>query len=448
MPTYNRDRDPQAEITKSPWPIAPLNLFMLEGSTRGIIDLRWDDPSYLSVNSRFQVLGVNVYRSFDSEFGPYRRITDLPVGSTFWRDQTDNELIVDEDVSEQFLLSGPASVAYDGERYVFKTQNSPIVGEGSRGVETDLTNQVKVYIDGRQATLRSVNGATGEVEIDPQGYPEVGTQTYADRVVPVAGSKVTCTYRYTRDFLRTDLGQRIFYRITTVGLPADSTWHGATAHDLAETPLEFAVATNTFEIEKLDYIWRESVRRNRWILEQGGERVSVFLRKNNGIPCPCVSQTDKQPISDCRYCFGVGFLGGYEGPYPIIVAPDDGERKVLQTANGKVYNHTYEVWTGPQPLISQRDFIMKINGDRYSIGPVRMPSNRGNVLQQHFTINAFDEKDIRYKVPKSNPVKFVAIQFQPRGPEFEASSEITDNPVIGDERQLRGRTPVWQNLGS
>lgn len=108
--------------------------------------------------------------------------------------------------------------------------------------------------------------------------------------------------------------------------------------------------------------------------------------------------------------------------------------------------HTYEVWTGPAPILSQRDFIVKINGERYSIGPVRFPSNRGMVLQQHFNIGHLDEKDIRYRVPVGNPVKYPAVQFAPSGPELEAVAEPTSKPNIPDERELKGRTKAWGNI--
>ena len=150
----NRDRNPQlVEMNKLPWPAPPLNLFMLDG-TRGVIDLRWDDPSYLTLNSRFRILGVNVYRSFDSEFGPYHRITELPVGATFWRDQTDNELIPEEDVTNQFLLFGTASTGIDGPRYVFRTLHFPIVSEASRGIPTKNPTDVLVFVDGVQDMKR------------------------------------------------------------------------------------------------------------------------------------------------------------------------------------------------------------------------------------------------------------------------------------------------------
>ena len=441
----NRDRDPELlELTKTPWPAPPLNLFMLDG-TRGVVDLRWDDPSYLTLNSKFQILGVNVYRSFDSEFGPYTRLTQLPVGATFWRDETDNELIVDEDVSERFVLFGAPSAGIEGVRYVFKTLHSPIVAEASRNIPTQNPRDVRVFVDGVEARILRVYGNTGEVELDVNVYQNTLQQSFYAPVVPTTQSRVTCTYRYPRAYLRTDLSQRIFYRVTTVGVPVGCNLASVQPQDLIETPLEHAAATNTLEIEKLDWIWKEAVRRNRWILEQGGERVKVFLRKNNGIPCPCVSFHHKQPISDCLKCFGTGYVGGYEGPYELIVAPDDADVKIAQREMGRTSEHMYEVWTGPQPLLCHRDFILKINGDRYSIGPVRMPSNRGNILQQHFNISSFDEKDIRYKVPITDPVKFVAVQFAPRGPEFGAPNDITDHTLIGDEREYRGRSTTWKN---
>jgi hypothetical protein len=418
---------------------------MLDG-TRGVIDLRWDDPAILTLNSRFHLLGVNVYRSFDSEFGPYERISDLPIGSTFWRDQTDNELIVEEDVTDQFILFGDCSASgMDAPRYVFKTLHGPIVGEASRNIATNNPQDVWVYVDGVQARVLKVSGNTKEVEIDTNIYTDVARQNTFTPVVPTPQSRVTCTYRYTRSFLKTDLNQRVFYRVTTVGVPSGCNLSLVTPQDLIETPLEHAAATNTFEVEKLDYIWREAIRRNRWILSQCGERVSVFLRKNVGIPCPCFSFHHKQAVSDCLQCFGTGIVGGYEGPYDIIVAPDDAEVAVRQTEFGRTTSHTYEVWTGPTPLLCQRDFILKVNGDRYSIGPVRMPSNRGNILQQHFSIGGFDDKDIRYKVPVGDPIKYVATQFVATGPENEASRDITEKPGIGNEREIRGRTKAWEN---
>lgn len=445
----NRDRSPiQLELEQTPWPAPPLNIFLTSGYQRGVYDLTWDDPGGLSLNSRFTLCGVNVYRSFDSEFGPFERLTEYPVGSIFWRDQTDNVLIPDEEVEDnQWLLRGVETTETRGRRFVFRVLRYPIVKAGSQNIPANSSEDVQVFVDGVRATILRVDGNHGEIELDVSPYPEVGTQTLLKPVVPVDGSKVVVSYRYNRSFTRTDLMQRVFYRVTTVGVPATLPLELAQPQDLVETPLERAAATSNAEIEKLDWIWREGVRRNRWILDQGGERVKVFLRRHVGQPCPCIQNPDyKQPINDCKLCFGTGILGGYDGPYDIVIAPDDAERRIAQKDTGRTVEHSYEVWTGPTPLLSMRDFIVKIDGERYSLGPIHRPSNRGMVLQQHFSIGHLDEKDIRYVVPVDNPRGFVVNQLMPVVPPENYPAAPTDKTVIPDEREIRGRTVAWENI--
>lgn len=89
---------------------------------------------------------------------------------------------------------------------------------------------------------------------------------------------------------------------------------------------------------------------------------------------------------------------------------------------------------------------MKINGERYSVGPVRMPTNRGMVLQQHFNTGHLDEQDILYKVPIDTPRGFVVNQLQPVVPPRTSPAGITDKASIPEELQLRGRTVAWENI--
>lgn len=445
----NRDRDPtQLELEQTPWPAPPLNLFLTSGYMPGVYDLRWTDPGGLVLNSRFSIIGVNVYRSFDSEFGPFDRITEFPVGSIFWRDQTDNVLVLEERVeSDYWVLRGIQTAEVFGRRFVLRTQRAPIVKAGSQNVPANSADDVQVLVDGVPATILRVDGVRGQIELDVSPYPEVGTQRLSTPVVPNDDSIVTVTYRYNRSFLKTDLGQRVFYRVTTVGVPTSIPGDQVTPEDMVETPLERAAATSNAEIEKLDWIWREAVRRNHWILDQGGERVKVFLHKHAGPTCRCIESPDhKQPINNCLLCYGTGILGGFEGPYDIVIAPDDAEKRIAQRDTGRTVEHSYDVWTGPVPLLSQRDFFVKIDGDRYSVGAVHRPSNRGMVLQQHFTVGHIDQKDIRYQVPIDNPRGFVVNQLAPVVPPQNYAAAPTDKVAIPDERELRGRTVTWENI--
>jgi hypothetical protein len=443
-----RDRQVQPlEMAGADWPAAPLNAFLASGGRPGTFDVWWDDPAQLAHNSKFALVGVNLYRSFDSEYGPYELLTDLPLGSNFWRDQTDNTLALDEDVSDAFLIRGAASAGQEVERYVFRVQHWPIVKEASQSIPANDPRDVQVFVDGAPARVLRIYGPTGEIELDARSRPDVATQKLIEAVLPKTNSRVTCTYRYTRSIVKTDLVQRVFYRVTSVGSAAGS-FHCAHAAPVMETPLENAAAVSSYEIEKLDYMWAEAIRRNNWILQEGGERVKVFLRKQVGAICPCTPPTEhaRQPVSDCLICYGTGIVGGYEGPYNVLLAPDDAEKRIAQKETGRTVEHTYEVWTGPTPLLSMRDFIVKANGERYSLGAVRVPSNRGMVLQQHFNIGHFDEKDIRYKVPLMDPTRHAVSQLRKVGPERPDGAITTEKPNIPDERELKGRTGTWENI--
>ena len=443
----NRDRNvSDLELTRATYPVAPLNLFLTSGWEPGVFDLQWDDPSLLPLNGRWQIVGVNVYRSFDSEHGPFYRVTDFQLGGRYWQDRTDTEVVVGEDVTDRFLTQGIEATQNYAPRYVFQVERGPIVKLGAQGEYADEPGDVQVFVGDQLARVMRVRGFAGEVEIDGQRYANIAKQHFDPTVAPAPGDRVTCSYRRMRQLVKTDLGQRVFYRVATVGLPVGCDPCQCSQGDFVETPLERAASVSSYEIEKLDWVWREAVRRNRWILEQGGERVRFFLRKNVGLTCPCTDDAyHKQPQGDCRVCFATGIIGGYEGPYQTIIAPDDAERRISQKNIGRTMEHTYEVWTGPTPILVQRDFLVKLNGERYSVGPVRFPSSRGMVLQQHFTIGHFDEKDIRYKVPMGDPTRYVADQFASQPPEEGGPTPITDKPGIPDERELRGRTVTWEN---
>ena len=117
---------------------------------------------------------------------------------------------------------------------------------------------------------------------------------------------------------------------------------------------------------------------------------------------------------------------------------------------------------GASPLVTQRDFIVKQTNERYSIGAVRRPTNRGNILQQHFTVGYLDEGDIRYKVPvdaagmpwpetrdtrSSSPIAGTTYAPSELGAD-QATPMSTEKDTMPDEREQRGRTRVWENLNN
>lgn len=463
------------------YPQPPFNGEVVSPLQEGMLDIRWDNPALLAGNTLWNVLGVNVYRSDNGELGPYHRLNSFPVASGFFRDITDNTLIQNEVVRwEQwdFRGDGPNDRAWQ-----FRTQ-LPIVKNLKGCVFGNSPNDVIVTIDGVVVPVHSVFGRTGEIRLVNQSLVNPVTETPEGRIFPNSNSTVLVTYRSSRNFVASGMDQKLFYRLTTVALDENA--------QMFENPLDFSQPLTKYKVESMDWIWREAVRRNNWILEQGGERVKVFIKKQSGYPCFCgrderTMEYSKQPDSRCVYCFGTGFLGGYEGPHEIIIAPDDAERSVTQTRTGRHLSHIYEVWTGPTPLLTQRDFIVKQTNERYSIGPVRKPSNRGNILQQHFQIGYLDENDLRYKVPVNGLVQLpwpdTRLTIDPRecdlvyplaeygpmtpldpcehGPQIypvipshdpsqvvgthSATPMATEKGNIADHREHRGRSQTWEN---
>lgn len=418
-------------------PLPPLNVHVNSSYEKGSLDIRWTNPAQLQANTCYDIVGVNIYRAFSS-YGPWMRLNTEPVGSLFWRDNARIHLALQENVTNQFTARGPANDPCG--KFIFQTRNKPIhIGPAMN--DPNCTNlNVRVTVNGVPAFVEVIHSTTGVVELRHLPTFDVVGQKQIEAVIPVSATdEVLATYKYVENVIPTDLAKKIFYRITTVML--DSTGK------LVETPLNKATESNRDEIEKLDYIWTEAVRRSKWILFQGGERVKVFLKKTAGFKCGCNSDTRKQPRSDCPLCFGAGFIGGYDGPYDIIIAPDNAEKSVTQGNRGKTLSHTYETWTANEPLLSRRDFIVKQNGDRYAIGSISMPSNRGTQLLQFFPISSIDESSILYKVPVLDTSVLVAPQtrYIVRG-EGSSTPMMTEKSNIGDEREIRGKTVTSENI--
>lgn len=450
------------------------------GADGNAVSLSTDDPTVLVLsgkylvggsgstacqgvnNTAWTIVGVNIYRSDNGQRGPYVRVNRVPIGSLGYRDQADNTLIEDEVVRWDGDWLSQATDPNNAD-WIFRAKFTPMVKSEGQAIAANSPSDVILKINGVAVPAQSVFGPTGDVTLINQPTWDLARERWVPPVLPTAVSAVTITYRYNANLVPTDLDRtnQVWYRLTTVAI--DTT--GTSPSGLVETPLGYCPPVGLAEVETVDYIWREAKRRNLWILEQGGERVKLFKKKVSGLPCPCyldpqTREYGQQPSARCTTCFGTGFVGGFDGPTDIILAPDDAERRVSQTPNGRRLEHTYEVWTTENPSITQRDFIVKQTGERYSIGPVRRPAIRGLPLQQHFNIQYLDEQDIRYTVPVTgtdnlpwpetrytNPELSACVEADPFpvGFDYQATPMGTEVPKIPDGRQIRGRTPIWAN---
>jgi predicted RNA-binding Zn-ribbon protein involved in translation (DUF1610 family) len=475
----------------SEFPFAPANVQVIHGFDKGVVDIRWDDPSVISIvnttqrwdnpiysasesiggqnNGDWEIVGVNIYRSTNGERGTYKRLNQYPIGSGMFRDRTDNVFVNRELIywDEDWHTRGDKA---NLSSWIIQVKNFPMVKKEGSAIHANSTFDVAVYIDGVRVQVDRVVGTTGHITLIDAPCYDIAREKNIQPILPSSTSVVEVSYYHNINLIDTTLDKKdkVFYRVTTVA-KSNSTPSG-----LIETPLSYAPPVSLMEVETLDYIWREALRRNNWILEQGGERVKLFVRKRTGLKCNCtldeqLVEYSKQPSARCQRCFGTGIVGGYEGPYDIIVCPDDGERVVSQSDRGRRKEHTYDCWIGNTPTVSQRDFIVKQDGERYSIGSVRRPSNRGNQLNQFFSIGYLDESDIRYQVPVTGVSELSYPETRttenrtrtvidhttwttvtetapyPVGSDYQAAPMVSEKEEISDNQEQRGRTPVWEN---
>jgi hypothetical protein len=438
-----------AEKSPGGLPKAPINVFIISPYINGKLDIRWDNPALLPENGQFSLLGVNIYRSFESESGPYTLINTSPVGAGVYRDQTTVARVEDEVVTNLNPGTNP-----QGE-WRFRTKFNPCVEkhvldglgtvtEGRLATSRDIVVKVDNG-DGKgllEVPIYDIKALTGEIILISQKILDPAIDRFIEPRLPInKPGSVTVSYYINTNRIRVNLHNRIFYKLTTVGLDANG--------NQLESDIQYSKATSIYEQEKTDWVWKESIRRNRWILEQGGERVKVFIRKWNGIICDTFDDVHQSSLNDCPICYGTNFVGGYEGPFDIIIAPPDTAKNVELTEIGLRVNYTFDTWTGPSPLLSKRDIIVRPSGERLTVGAVNYVGSRGAIYQQMFTAQQLDSSDIIYKVPvwgakdaPAQPFDTRSDRTAPADPTIPANKATPDRNYPRDE----GRTVTFEDI--
>ncbi len=439
-PEWNYPLRPQvADLTK---PLAPRNLMVTSPYDVGKLDIRWDNPNILPQNSGLNIVGCNVYRSIDSPFR-FVKINETPVTVLFYRDETKETLVTNENATP--------TIRHDlvpEEKWSVWAQRRPIVRPDSNGVTTDRVQDILLEIDNGDGTFLevpafSVNGKTGEIVlIRTPVYNYEVSQIVPPRLPYPPNGRVRITYRYLEHSVITVLNQRIYYKVTTVAVDPDD------PASFIETPLDEVSSRTAFDVESIDYIWREGILRNRWLLEQSGERVKIFIRRWMGEKCPSHQTNYGQSYNDCTDCYGTNIVGGYDGPYDVIIAPPESEKMIELADMGLHITYDWATWMGPYPLLNERDVIVRQNNERYVVGPVTPQGSRGCIYQHHFTMSYIDQGDIRYQIPIEGGETSVPSSYDPyrETAPTDASPAINDKPEIPDDKIIRGRTVTFENI--
>jgi hypothetical protein len=283
-------------------PLAPRNPMVTSPYKIGSTDIRWDNPRLIPQNNHLNIVGVNVYRSTENPYGPYVKVNSTPVGVLYFRDETKEVYTTENATPTVRYLDVP------DKRWYIYAQRKPLIQPGTNGRITDRIEDVKLEIDDGDGTFLevpafTVSGQTGEITlISNPTFNNVINQVIPPRLPWPPNGRIRLSYTYLSNQVLSQLNQRIYYKVTTVAVdPNDPSKR-------IETPLDEAEFRSTFDMEEIDWIWREGIRRNRWMLEQSGERVKVFTRMWMGERCPNYEDSHGQSHQDCETCFPAGSM--------------------------------------------------------------------------------------------------------------------------------------------
>jgi hypothetical protein len=152
---------------------------------------------------------------------------------------------------------------------------------------------------------------------------------------------------------------------------------------------------NTQEIDKIDWVYEEMVRRNEYLFQTTGEPALCFFRMWRGEQCGCVFGS-QQPKTGCPVCFETGFVGGYIGPYDFLFVPPDSALNRILDEGGIKTTRTSRSYMTRTPIVQNGDLILRANGDIMVISDVVYKMPRGIILQQDFTVELLAPGDTRY----------------------------------------------------
>lgn len=399
------------------------NLLVLNSSYTGSRDLFWVESAAPNV------VGYNVYRAFDYPTN-WQKLNLEPHPGHFYRDLTTLQ-VIQHTVRDQDWVS----LGVDGQ-FVIKLPDAPIWSDVVKGRPSVAAHpyDVRVLVDGQQVSVGRVEGQEGLVYFEALALKKQGSKQstkahpFQKNVIP----SETIQVEYKKLVNHVDIylfGTRTFYTVVPVLLG------GVELHQPGALGSEIK---NTFEIDQMDYMLAEMVRRNAFIFEQAGEPASLMIRKTKGTICGC-RVANGEPRTGCAACYETGIVGGYYGPYEMLfIDPDSAAIRTINEGGVKVERESRS-YLGPTPVVQNGDLIVRRNGERLEIGGVVYKSPRGVLVQQDFDVSLLPPKDTRYLIPLTPDPAFPPATFDPR---FVETRQLPNEP-LSDTRT--DPTKVWEN---
>lgn len=113
---------------------------------------------------------------------------------------------------------------------------------------------------------------------------------------------------------------RTFYTVVPAGDRGEEHGPGSIGSEIVDS----------MQVDRIDYMQAEMVRRNQWLFEQTGDQLTSCSGNTSGDRCRCSCEfTQGRPA--CPVCFETGIKGGYYGPIEFLFQDPEVERSAPST---------------------------------------------------------------------------------------------------------------------
>jgi hypothetical protein len=357
---------------------------IIDSGMVGAHDLYWAD-------SKDATKGYNIYRAYDHPTN-WVKLNPNIWSKHFYRDVTTLQQVQYVVNPDEFIEKGEVG------QWVIRLRDVPYATANIGANRVNVANSpddVTVICDGVSFRPTSVNAfdRTVTMLIDnrlAQGGAVSDTALVHTTDVSVADYNGVQEWQVVYNKLTNFVDiyaqfNRTYYTVVPVGDKGECHKPGAKGTSVV----------NTQEVDKIDWVFEEMVRRNQYLFETTGEPALCFFRKWRGEVCGCVFGS-QQPKTACPVCFETGFVDGYHGPFDFLfVPPDSALARVLDEGGIKTTRSSRSYMTRT-PIVQNGDLILRGNGDIMVISDVVYKMPRGIILQQDFTVELLSPGDTRY----------------------------------------------------
>jgi len=361
----------------------PLHCQLIPSWDSQAVDLVWKE------SGKPKVVGYHVWRAQGAPSN-FEQITVTPLQTNFFRDIT--QVIQITEKPHQWVSPPDSSTGI----IAIRATNTPLVKDvldrANKPILASIHDVIVTYDDFPETPfqLQSVDPTSGLIVFKRAVVLSESMDLWVRVDEPNELPSLNLSYFSIKRFTDSTFGKDLFYKIVEV------------FEDGSQGSLELYPTVSNQDLDPADIWWREAMRRNRFIFEQVGEMAHVILRKTTGKLCPCVDPETIKARTECPTCWGVGYVGGYDGPYPITFTPPNATGQVKQGPDGRVKSRIAQSFIGPTPILNSGDILFRFNGERLVINDVERTSVRGTSLQQTYNTELLRPSDYRYGIQITN----------------------------------------------